>query len=159
MTDFEKIIEKNHRIIYKICRVYSGDDDFDDLYQEMLIAIWKSLKKFKGNSQLSTWIYKVVLNTALTYQKREKRRFFERVELREADGKESDSLPPPDDKIELLYYAIKKLRPEERSFILLYLEEKNYEEIAAIMGISQGNARVKLTRIKKKLQTIIHPNE
>ncbi len=154
MTDFENIIKEYHNIIFKICKVYSSSEYFDDLYQEMLIAIWKSLKNFKHNSSMSTWIYKVVLNTALSYRKKVDRKTVNSVELKDVDGNIEDETEN-NDKITLLYKALKKLRPEERLIILLYIEEKSNDEIAEIVGITNGNVRVKLSRIKKKLSEII----
>ncbi len=154
MNDFETIIKDYHNIIFKICKVYSSSEYFDDLYQEMLIAIWKSLKNFNNKSSISTWLYKVVLNTALSYQKKENRKALKKVELQEADGNVEEGTSN-NDRIELLYVALRKLRPEERLIILLHIEEKSNDEIAEIIGITNGNVRVKLSRIKKKLSEII----
>ncbi len=154
MSDFERIIRDYHNIIFKICKAYSSSEYFDDLYQEMLIAIWKSLKNFNHNSKISTWVYKVVLNTALSYRKKENKKTINKVELQEADGNINEETSN-NDKIELLYAALKKLRPEERLIILLHIEEKSNSEIAEIIGITNGNVRVRLSRIKKKLSEII----
>ncbi len=154
MNDFENIIKDYHNIIFKICKVYSSSEYFDDLYQEMLIAIWKSLKNFNNNSSISTWIYKVVLNTALSYRRKEDRKAINSIELKEVYSNIEDETDK-NDKIDLLYRALKKLRPEERLIILLFIEEKSNDEIAEIIGITNGNVRVKLSRIKKKLSEII----
>lgn len=159
-NDFESLIADNHPIIYKICRVYSGQEDFEDLYQEVLINLWKSFQSFEGRSRVSTWLYRVALNTALTYARNEKRR----------KGKVSrEQLPPVPDaegeaaereqKIERLYDAISQLRAEDRSLILLYLEEKSYQEIASITGLTTSNVGVKLNRVKKKLFQLLKSSQ
>jgi RNA polymerase sigma factor (sigma-70 family) len=86
MENFKEIIKEYHPILYKIGRVYTNDDDFDDLYQEMLIAIWKALKNFRGDSKISTWLYKVALNTALTYQRKNKFSFLQKSNLDEIEN-------------------------------------------------------------------------
>lgn len=160
MKKFNQIIETHYPILYKIGRSYTRTNaDFDDLYQEMLISVYDSLKSFREESKLSTWIYRVALNTALTYQRSNKKKSNEMPaedlkqfgqedsQGRDADGKEK--------KIELLYLSINELKKDERALILLHLEGKSYDEIADIMGISKSNTGVKLLRIKKQLQTIL----
>lgn len=162
MENFKEIIKKYHPILYKIGRVYANDDDFDDLYQEMLIAIWKALKNFRGDSKISTWLYKVALNTALTYQRRNKFSFFQKSNLEEIENipftNENIALER-EASIEALYAAIKQLKSDDRSLVLLYLEEKSYEEIAEILGISTSLVGVKINRVKKKLFKLLNVEE
>lgn len=159
MQDFNSIIQQYHPILYKIGRSYTGDDmDFEDLYQEMLIQLWQSLKHFKGDSKESTWIYRVVLNTALTFQRSKKRR---------AANIPTQAMPvhvladqhdiEKDNKgeIELLYQCIRLLKKENRSVILLHLDGHQYDEIAEIVGISISNVGVKLNRIRKRLFNLL----
>ena len=154
--DFEELIREFHPMMYKICRVYASDEDFDDLYQEVLISLWKSYSTFKGDSKLSTWVYRVVLNTALTYHRNEKR-------AKSKFGWFVDKIPdaieeipvPPKNQVEKLYQAIGQLPKLDRSVVLLYLEEKTYDEISEIMGITPTNVGVKINRIKKRLLKIL----
>lgn len=159
MENFKEIIKEYHPILYKIGRVYNNDDDFDDLYQEMLIAIWKALKNFRGDSKISTWLYKVALNTALTYQRKNKFSFFQKSNLDEIENipfTHENSAIEREASIEALYAAIKQLKSDDRSLVLLYLEEKSYEEMAEILGISTSLVGVKINRVKKKLFKLLN---
>lgn len=154
MQDFQYIISEHHPILFKIGRVYSDPEDFDDLYQEMLIAIWKSLKNFGGKSKLSTWIYRVALNTALSYDKVKKRKWIPKVDFSNAEERHqesNDTSISEEERTNRLMTAIQQLKKDDRSIILLYLEEKSYDEIAEIVGITKTNVGVKINRIKKKL--------
>ena len=156
MNSFEALIEQHHAIIYKICRVYSGWEDFDDLYQEILINLWKSYKTFEGRSKLSTWLYRVALNTSLTFQRNTKKHKakvpIDQVPIAQDS---SESAKEKEQEIERLYTAISQLKKDDRSIILLYLEEKSYEEIGEIIGISVSNVGVRINRIKKKLLQLL----
>lgn len=160
MEDFKSIVDEYYPIIYKIGRSFTSNAaDFDDLYQEMLIQIHDSLKSFRSESKLSTWIYRVALNTALTFNRSDKKRQSEtytdkwdkidREEESDVVAQERES------RIEMLYVAINELKKEDRAIILLHLEGKQYDEISEIMGISQSNTGVKIMRIKNRLQTIL----
>ncbi len=154
--EFQHIIEEHNGILYKIGRSYTQNAvDFDDLYQEMLIQLWQSYPRFKGASKISTWMYKVALNTAITFVKKHKRHQHQSTEQLPLSITPEES-PFKDEeqqqKIELLYACINELKKEERAIILLHLEGNQYDEIAEIMGITVSNVGVKLLRIKKKLQ-------
>ena len=155
-TEFEKLIYDNQGLIIKVCNIYCDNrHDKDDLFQDITINLWKGLDSFKGDSKLSTWIYKVSLNTAISRFRRKK---FNTVDIDQIHDLKTD---PPDHEneqefqIKALYKAISKLKPVEKAIILLYLEEKSYDEIAGIIGISTKNVSVKLVRIKKKLEKIL----
>jgi RNA polymerase sigma-70 factor (ECF subfamily) len=156
-NNFEDLIKQYHPMIYKICRVYSNREDFDDLYQEVLINLWRSLKTFEERSKLSTWLYRVVLNTALTYQRNSKKEkakvpIDNILEIVDADNDREER----EIKIEQLYSAISQLKKNERSIILLYLDEKSYDEIADITGLTISNVGVKISRLKNKLFKILN---
>ena len=155
-TEFEKLIYDNQGLIIKVCNIYCNNrHDKDDLFQDITINLWKGLDSFKGDSKLSTWIYQVSLNTAISRFRRKK---FNTVDIDQIHDLKTD---PPDHEneqefqIKALYKAISKLKPVEKAIILLYLEEKSYDEIAGIIGISTKNVSVKLVRIKKKLEKIL----
>lgn len=162
MEDFKSIIDAHHPILYKIGRSYASAEDFDDLYQEMLINLWKGLQSFSGKSKLSTWIYRVVLNTALTYNRNNKRKKVSQVPVEQIkDAMETDSRQEQqeqEDDIKRLYVAIRTLPKDDRSIMLLYLEEKSYDEIAEIIGIKRNNVAVKINRAKKKLYELLTEN-
>ncbi|MDZ7777680.1 MAG: sigma-70 family RNA polymerase sigma factor [Bacteroidales bacterium] len=160
MVDFKNIIKEHHPILYKIGRIYSHDSaGFDDLYQEMLIQVYQSLHSFSGNARLSTWIYRVALNTALTHQRNEKKHAKvvtdERIEEQECEEEPQKIAEQREQKIEMLYKSIRKLQPEDRGLIMLQLEGKKYDEIAAVIGISASHVGVKLLRARKKLENFL----
>lgn len=158
-SDFQHIIDQHYGILYKIGRAYTQDQaDFEDLYQEMLIQLWQSFPRFKGNSKLSTFIYRVALNTALTHQRKTKRRpdalNLEDQMYRLPDTSQDDMEVEQrrSAKVELLYESINELKKEDRAIILLHLEGNSYEEMADILGITINNIGVRLLRVKKRLQ-------
>ena len=157
--EFEKIIYENQSLIIKVCNIYChSQPDKDDLFQEILINLWKGLPSFKGNSKLSTWIYRVSLNTAISKsirRKKNKLRYMEKIPETVSFDREQET--ENDLKIKALYAGINQLKPIEKAIILLYLEEKSYEEIAEIIGISKKNVSVKLVRLKRKLEKIVKP--
>lgn len=161
MDTFETFIEQHHGIIYKICRVYASHADFDDLYQEVLISLWKSRPGFKGESKESTWVYRVTLNTALTYSRDGKSRNRKLDTIRHETEIRSEE-PEEDGPVrttEQLYAAISQLEKEDRSIILLYLEQYTYDEISEITGLTITHVGVKINRIKKKLFQLLNAGE
>ena len=160
MESFKPVIDEYYPILYKIGRSFTRTPaDFEDLYQEMLIQVYKSLKNFRGQSKTSTFIYKVALNTAMTFNRNNKKKEQEVCtdDMTGLDHQDDSggSGQEKEQNVELLYDAINELCKDERAMILLHLEGKQYDEIAAIMGISKSNTGVKLMRIRKRLQTIL----
>lgn len=150
-NDFERIIKENAAILHKLCRVYTNDDsEYEELFQEMMIRIWQSLENFRGESRLSTWLYRVCINTSLNFRvKLKKSKRFVRFETDfPADFKFEDET---DEQLKQLYAAIKELKPIDRAIVSLYLEEKSYDETAQILGISKTNVATRLMRLKQKL--------
>jgi len=158
--DFKSIVDEYYPIIYKIGRSFTSNSaDFDDLYQEMLIQIHDSLKSFRSESKLSTWIYRVALNTALTFSRSDKKRqsetYTDKWDKIDREEESDVAAQERESRIEMLYAAINELKKEDRAIILLHLEGKQYDEISEIMGISQSNTGVKIMRVKNRLQTIL----
>lgn len=142
-------------IIIKICRAYTNSqEDYEDYYQEVCLQVWKSRDNFKGNSQWSTWIYRISLNVCLTLLKKNKKKKDIPTENLAAEEVEEHFFI--DESLNLLYAAIKKLTEVDRAVILLYLEEKSYKEIAEITGTSANNIGVRITRIKSRLKKLLH---
>ena len=155
-TAFVAIIKENEGILYKITRVYTDTtEDQKDLYQEIVYQLWKSFDSFKGNSKISTWMYRIALNTAIAYLNKSKKRVRQvRLDfelLNPIDEKDSTT----EERLKILYEMIKQLNVVEKGLILLFLEGKSYEEIANITGFSNSNVGTRLSRIKKKLKTNI----
>lgn len=156
---FVQLIGAHQNIIHKICHLYCyNSDDKRDLYQEITLQLWKSYASFKGKSTFSTWMYRVALNTAIS--KIEKRRDFVDIESQHLQilSDQADRLEH-NEELRILYTAIGKLSKVEKAVIMLWLEDRGYEEIAEITGLSVKNVSVKLVRIRKKLAQIIESYE
>ncbi len=145
-------------IIIKICRAYSNSqEDFEDYYQEVCLQIWRSRDNFKEKSEWSTWIYRLSLNVCLTLLKKDKKNtktFVSDVIPKEVI-EDSQSFFK-EESLNELYKAIKQLTEINRAIILLYLEEKSYEEIANIMGMNANTIGVRINRIKEQLKKLLH---
>jgi RNA polymerase sigma-70 factor (ECF subfamily) len=152
-------LKENQNIVHKICRLYtSGEDAHNDLFQEITIQLWKAFPKFRGDSKFSTWAYRVGLNTAITLYRKSTRT----VATTDMEGKRQFIAPDDynfeeEEQIKLLYKAVHQLNDIEKALVFMYLEDKDYEEIAETLGISEVNARVKMNRIKGKLKKIVNP--
>lgn len=144
-------------IIIKICRAYTNtQEDFEDYYQEVCLQIWRSHDSFKGESERSTWIYRLSLNVCLTLLKKRKNNPLHFASDALPEGLVEDSRAFSDESLNELYGAIKSLREVDRAVILLYLEEKSYQDIAEIMGTNANNIGVRIKRIKERLKKILH---
>jgi len=152
-------LENNQNIVHKVCTLYTNDrDSHKDLFQEITIQLWKAYPKFRGDSKFSTWMYRVALNTAITLYRKSKKRIqtkdYESV-IFKIRADEYD--PQEEQQLQLMYKAVKQLGDIEKALVFLYLEDKDYREIAETLGITEVNARVKMNRIKNKLRTILNP--
>lgn len=151
--------EQNQNIIHKVSRIYTSNQDaHNDLFQEIAIQLWKAYPKFRGESKLSTWMYRIGLNTAITLYRKSKRSIvtqdFDSVLYRIESTSYDDT---EEEQLKLMYKAIHQLSDIDKALIFLYLEDVNYKEIAETMGISEVNARVRMNRIKTRLKTILNP--
>ncbi|WP_295939265.1 sigma-70 family RNA polymerase sigma factor [uncultured Alistipes sp.] len=148
--EFELFAKEHRRIIGKICYLYARDsDDFDDLYQEVLINLWRGFEGFEGRAKPSSWVYRVGLNTCISYYRRN-RRYSNTLPLsdcRVLTHEESDR----DERLRELYELINRLDPLEKAIVMLWLDEVSYDEIASITGLTRNNVASKLHRIKLKL--------
>ncbi|MDO4727976.1 MAG: sigma-70 family RNA polymerase sigma factor [Bacteroidota bacterium] len=157
---FVNEITQNQNLIHKICRIYAIDsDEHKDLFQEITIQLWKSYPKFEHKSKFSTWAYRIALNTAITLFKKKKTKKIDTTTLDNnlffINSQEYDT--QEEEQLQLLYKAIHRLGDIEKALIYMYLEDKDYKEIAETLGISEVNARVKMNRIKNKLKELIQP--
>jgi RNA polymerase sigma-70 factor (ECF subfamily) len=152
-------LRDNQNIIHKICRLYTTDSDsHKDLFQEITIQLWKAFPKFRGDSKFSTWAYRVALNTAITlYRKSTKSIQTSDYEKHSYFISQEDYNPEEEEQLKLMYKAVHQLNDIEKALIFMYLEDKDYTEIAITLGISEVNARVKMNRIKNKLKKILNP--
>lgn len=152
---YTSLILPYNPIIIKICRAYTnGQEDFEDFYQEICLQIWRSKDNFKEESQWSTWIYRLSLNVCLTLLKKNKKDKSYATDYL-PDEAVAESHVFADESLNLLYDAIKQLSELDRAVILLYLEEKSYQDIADIIGTNQNNIGVRIKRIKERLKKIL----
>jgi len=157
---FEKQVSEHKSLLYKVCRIYAYTEaDREDLFQEIVIQLWKAFPRFKGDAKFSTWLYRVAINTAITGL-RKKKDFITSVEPSGLPDRLSDASPDPvaEEQLEQLYTAIGQLSQVEKAIVMLYMEEHSYEEMEDILGISQGTLRVRMNRIKEKLRQLTKNN-
>jgi RNA polymerase sigma-70 factor, ECF subfamily len=142
-----------HRgIILKIARTSTRNlADQEDLIQEILLQVWNSIPNFQGNCKESTWVYRVALNTAIAWGQKEKRQREKTRDLADSLRFLKETPVPQNEKLEWLYDQIRRLDPIDRSLILLHLEGQSYLEIGEILGISEKNVGVKLSRLRNTL--------
>lgn len=153
---FLSLVAEHKGILFKVGKMYMDNlEDQEDLHQEIIAQLWKSYGSFKGESEFSSWMYRVAVNTAITYFKKEKRRsstFTNEI------SKEPVSEPyntQRDEQLAIFYKAIQHISPVEKAVILYFMEGMSHKEIAAQLGLTEVNARVKLNRTKEKIQNII----
>jgi RNA polymerase sigma factor (sigma-70 family) len=151
---FNKLVVSNHASIYRICRAYIYDASLaDDLYQEILFQIWKSIKNFKGNSKVNTWVYRIAVNTAISFNLKNKRHQHQTLPDYIQLPYEDTMLNKMEEeqKLNHLRYCINMLEPADRLIISLVLEDKSYKDIAEITGNNINHVGVKINRIKARL--------
>ncbi|MBX3256502.1 MAG: RNA polymerase sigma factor [Chitinophagaceae bacterium] len=158
---FLQFIHENKGIIHKVCHLYGRtEEDRQDLFQEITIQLWKAYPGFKQQSKISTWMYRVALNTAISDLRKQNRR----ISTVTLEGIAGAGLQDADDNSEkekwaLLQQAIENLTEIEKALMMLYLEDKSYEEMEDILGMTQINLRVKMSRIKDKLRKKLAPEK
>lgn len=154
---FIELINGNQGLIHKVCIMYENDADArNDLFQEIVLQLWRSFPSFRGEAKITTWMYRIALNTAISGF-RKQTRYVKTEDLQEAhlnisdysggDEREEDS--------QRLQWAIRQLTEIERAMIMMALEEVPYEEIAETIGITQNNVRVRMNRIREKLRKLM----
>lgn len=142
-------------IIIKICRAYTDtQEDFEDYYQEVCLQIWRSKDNYKKQANWSTWVYRITLNVCLTLMKKDRKQQEVSAENLPNELVE-DSQVFTDESLHQLYEAIKQLSEVDRGVVLLYLEEKSYQEIAEITGTNANNIGVRIKRIKERLKKLL----
>lgn len=156
---FKRWLAQHSGLIFKVARAFApGDADRDDLVQEILLQLWRSLPRFEGKAKESTWIYRVALHTALAWHRSENKR-----RAPQAPMPAIEELPEPDDLaarerdelVARLYSAIRRLPKMDAALVLLYLDDLSYREMADVLGISESNVGVKLNRARKTLAEML----
>jgi len=158
---FLELVNENRNRILRVCRVYAWNSaDQDDLFQEILFQIWRSLPGLKERQFANTWLYRVAINTALSFVRKRASRsdrviHFEHADLTRTIESQQTTEGNTDDRIADLYTAIYKLNPIEKALVTLFLEDLTYEQIAEATGINANNVGVMLHRAKKKLSGLM----
>jgi RNA polymerase sigma-70 factor (ECF subfamily) len=154
--EFINLINAHQGLIHKVCYMYENDPDVrNDLFQEIVLQLWKSYRTFRGEAKITTWMYRIALNTAISGF-RKQTRHVKTEDLKELHLNISDQWG--DDQEEAIYrlrLAIRQLSEIERAVMVMALEEVPYEEIAETMGITQNNVRVRMNRIREKLKKLM----
>ncbi|MBO5823603.1 MAG: sigma-70 family RNA polymerase sigma factor [Prevotella sp.] len=149
-VQFAQMVREHKATIYTVCYMFSKDaDEVADLFQEVLINLWKGFDGFQGRSDIKSWIYRVALNTCITIDRKKKRK--NKAELSMDINLFSDS-DNDTKQVEMLRQRINRLKPFDRAIVLLWLENMSYDEIGAVVGITAKNVSVRLFRIKEELK-------
>lgn len=149
--EYEEAINRFSGIISKICYYFASDsEEFKDLRQEVLYNVWKGWDSFRNDAKLSTWIYRVTFNTCISFQRKEKKSK-NLISIDQALEIPDDNESRKMEKYKTMHTLIRKLGFEDRAIILMWLDEKSYEEISELMGINRNTLAVRLKRIKEKL--------
>jgi RNA polymerase sigma factor (sigma-70 family) len=154
-ADFLQLIEQNKGIIYKVARSYGkNEEDREDLFQEIIIQLWRSFDRYDDQYKLSTWMYRIALNVAISFYRKQRRRIASESPLTESMVDVAGDEPNSDleSNINLLQQFINELNELEKALMILYLESKSYKEIAEILGISETNVATKISRVKNQLK-------
>lgn len=152
---FNEIIEQHKGIFLKVARGYCHDDtDRQDLIQEIMIQIWRSVPKFNGQSKMSTWLYRISLNVAISFYRKNTARANKYTPLDEKASHFAAAADCTEDErnLSLLEQFIGELKEIDKALMILYLEDKSYAEISEILGMTQSNVGTKISRIKEKLR-------
>lgn len=159
--EFIEILRQHSGILHKVCRMYgNSEEDRRDLFQEIVAQVWKSFPAFRKESKISTWIYRIALNTAISdFRKQSRRVLTIPIDQQEIQNETNNEDIIKAERLKQLYNAIAQLNDIEKALVMLYIEEKTYEEMEDILGMTQGNMRVKMNRIKDKLRKHISPEQ
>jgi RNA polymerase sigma-70 factor (ECF subfamily) len=161
-SSFLTDLNENIGIVHRVCRAYffRDADEREDVFQEIMYQLWKSYPRFRGESKISTWMYAVALQTAMTHVRRNRRKP-PHIELTEGSALAADMNEQmhSDEEVHLLYEAIDTLSDVDKAIILLHLEDQSYDEIASITGLTRSNVSVRLVRIKRSLRESLQRNQ
>jgi RNA polymerase sigma-70 factor (ECF subfamily) len=153
-TEFTALIQEHQGLLFKVASVYTNSTlDRDDLFQEIVYQLWKSFDSFRGESKITTWMYRVGMNTAISHLKKSKRSTVT-LPLTDAINLSASGLDElQEERLKLLHRYIQQLNTLEKGLMLLLLEGKSYQEIAEITGLTSSNVGTRISRIKKKLKS------
>ena len=145
-------LDRHGPTVLKVARAYTRTaDDCQDLAQDILLQLWRSAPRFRGEAGEATWVYRVALNTALGWHRRERRRLARQRPLPDAEGPDRGPDPARREAVERLYAAIRRLPEPDVALVLLHLDGLTYRQMADVLGTSEGNVGVRLTRARRAL--------
>ncbi len=155
--EFSNLINEHQGLIIKVSRLYTNTlEDEEDLFQEIVLQLWRSYDSFKGDSKISTWMYRVALNTAITlFRKKTKSPKTDEIQDFHVKTFIENFENEKQQQVTLLYKVIKMLPNVERAIVTMYLDDLPYRDIAENLGITEVNARVKMNRLKKTLKELM----
>lgn len=158
---FETVLDQFGEALWRITSGYADQDaDRRDLHQDILVAIWRALPRFEGRSSLKTFVYRIAYNRGMSFRASLRRRSHSSL-----DQRQSDAGPGPEEdlehrrRLELLRGAVRELPPAQRQVVMLRLDGLSHRQIAEVVGISEGNAAVRLSRAKKTLEQLLQPEQ
>jgi RNA polymerase sigma factor (sigma-70 family) len=152
---FLYLIQQNKKLIFKVCNAYCHDfEDRKDLVQEVIIQLWKSFDKYDEKFKLSTWMYRIALNTAISHYRAGRKRKNSTVSINESllDLAEENDTAELDSRVQLLYTFISQFDKLNKALMILYLDNNSYKDIAEVLGITETNVATKINRLKKQLK-------
>jgi RNA polymerase sigma factor (sigma-70 family) len=155
---FQALVDEHRKILYKVCNSYCrNQDDREDLAQEIIIQLWRSFERFDERCRFSTWMYRIALNVAISFYRRERTRTRHVLPAHERLLDVIDDAAGPAPEIRVLYQFIDGLDPLNRALVLLYLDGNSYLEIAQVLGISETNVATKISRLKRVIREQFSP--
>ena len=149
---FAQAVAEQKSTIYTVCYMFSQDaDEVNDLFQEVLVNLWKGFKNFEHRSDIKTWVYRVALNTCISLDRKKRRSATVRLtmDINLFEDRDEDTR-----QVDMLHKRISKLQPFDRAIVLLWLENLSYDEIGQIVGITAKNVSVRLFRIREQLKQL-----
>ncbi len=157
-SKFIELIEANQGILHKVAHMYCSDtEEKSDIVQDILVQLWTAFPKFRGDSKVSSWIYRIALNTAINrIRKVSKKSKTQKLDITHFNLQDDNEYNEKEQLKQLVQKAVSRLNKAEKALIILYMNDYQYNEISEIIGITQSNVGVKINRIKKKLKIIIN---
>lgn len=156
-SNFVSVINQHQGLIHKVCLMYETDPEArNDLFQEIVLQLWRSFPSFRGEAKLTTWMYRIALNTAISGLRKQNRKLkTEDIDEKHFNISDPSTAEEREEAFQRLQWAIRQLSEIERAMIMMALDEVPYDEIAETIGITQNNVRVRMNRIRERLRKLM----
>lgn len=150
-------MNQHQRLVHKVCKIYTDNSqDHEDLFQEIVLQLWRAYPNFRGEAKFSTWAYRIAINTAMTvFRKKNRQPQLDTEKEWTYLNVKAEDTDDESEKLQIMYEAIHQLNDVEKALIMMFLDGKSYREIGELLNISEGNARIKMMRTRDKLKTLI----